>query len=299
MAFEAAARLGSFTSAATELCLTQSAVSRRVATLEAFLGVAMFERNNQRVFLTQAGRFYANEARMILTRLAAVTGEALEFRGRGGVLNLAVPPSFGASWLVPRLTEFCTRHPDVSVTLSVRLRPTGFTPEGADAAIQILTETWPDVIAHAFLEEAMLPVACPRLVQRHGLRAPSDLRNATLLMQETRPLLWEEWFAARDLGSAVANPRHSFEHYAMVIKAALAGLGVAIVPTYLVRPELDSGALVGLFGPPVKGRGTLHLVYPDTKHDYPPLAAFREWLLAATTLEDEIGGTALLAGSAP
>ncbi|MEJ1974818.1 MAG: LysR substrate-binding domain-containing protein [Acetobacteraceae bacterium] len=279
IAFEAAARLGSFTHAAAELFLTQGAVSRRVATLEAFLGVEMFERNNQRVFLTPAGRFYADEARVILTRLAAVTGQALEFHGRGGVLKLAVPPSFATAWLIPRLAGFSARHADISVTLSARLRPTGFTPEGADAAIQILTESWPDAISHAFLEEAMLPVACPHLVRGQSLRRPADLRSATLLMQETRPLLWEDWFAARNLGSAAANPRHTFEHYAMVIRAALAGLGVAIVPTYLVQPELESGALVGLFGPPVQGRGTLHLIYPDIKRDYPPLAAFRDWLL--------------------
>ncbi len=279
-AFEAAARHSSFTRAAEELNLTQGAVSRQVAHLEEVLGVSLFERVKKRVSLTVAGAAYAAEVRDGLSRLAAATVSAMAFRGAAGVLNLAILPTFGTRWLIPRLPRFTEAHPGITINFATKLVPFDFTREPLDAAVHFGDPVWPGARLHRLMGEEIVPVASPALVARFGLSEPADMLKAPLLQQSTRPRAWANWLEEQGLPPqrALMGPR--FEQFAMVSQAAVAGLGLAIVPRFLVEEELRSGALVIPVERSLIGREGYYLVYPDEKASLPTVAAFRDWLLA-------------------
>ncbi len=278
-AFEAASRHGSFTRAAEELNLTQGAVSRQVAHLEQVLGVALFQRIRKRVSLTPAGAAYATEIREGLSRLAAATVSAMAFRGATGVLHLAILPTFGTRWLIPRLPRFTERHPGITINFTTRLVPFDFSREPIDAAIHFGDPVWPGAILHRLMGEEVVPVAAPALVARIGLASPADMLRAPLLQQSTRPRAWASWLEQQGLPPerALMGPR--FEQFAMVSQAAVAGLGLAIVPRFLVEEELRAGSLVIPFDRPVTGSGGYYLVYPEARAEWPAVIAFRDWLL--------------------
>ncbi|CAM5771449.1 transcriptional regulator GcvA [Bosea minatitlanensis] len=279
-AFEAAARHSSFTRAAEELNLTQGAVSRQVAHLEEVLGVSLFERVKKRVSLTVAGAAYAAEVRDGLSRLAAATVSAMAFRGAAGVLNLAILPTFGTRWLIPRLPRFTEAHPGITINFATKLVPFDFTREPLDAAVHFGDPVWPGARLHRLMGEEIVPVASPALVARFGLSEPADMLKAPLLQQSTRPRAWANWLEEQGLPPqrALMGPR--FEQFAMVSQAAVAGLGLAIVPRFLVEEELRSGALVIPVERSLIGREGYYLVYPEEKASLPTVAAFRDWLLA-------------------
>ncbi|WP_353182130.1 transcriptional regulator GcvA [Bosea sp. (in: a-proteobacteria)] len=279
-AFEAAARHSSFTRAAEELNLTQGAVSRQVAHLEEMLGVSLFERVKKRVSLTVAGAAYAAEVRDGLSRLAAATVSAMAFRGAAGVLNLAILPTFGTRWLIPRLPRFTEAHPGITINFATKLVPFDFAREPLDAAVHFGDPVWPGARLHRLMGEEIVPVASPALVARFGLSEPADVLKAPLLQQSTRPRAWANWLEEQGLPPqrALMGPR--FEQFAMVSQAAVAGLGLAIVPRFLVEEELRSGALVIPVERSLIGREGYYLVYPEEKASLPTVAAFRDWLLA-------------------
>jgi LysR family glycine cleavage system transcriptional activator len=278
--FEAAARHGSFTRAGEELSLTQGAVSRQVAALEAQLGVALFERVRQRVTLTAAGGLYANQIRDALARIAAATVGAMAFRGASGVLHLAILPTFGTRWLIPRLPRFIEQHPGITINFATRLVPFDFGREPLDAAIHFGDPVWPGATLHRLMGEEVVPVASPALLARRPLDTPSDVFEVPLLQQSTRPKAWAQWLEAQGLAPSRARMGPRFEQFAMVAQAAVAGLGLAIVPRFLVEEELRSGALVTPFPEPVRSAESYYLVHPPEKGDLPAVAAFRDWLLA-------------------
>lgn len=278
-AFEAAARHGSFTRAAEELNLTQGAVSRQVALLEKTLGVTLFERVKKRVGLTPAGSAYAAEIREGLSRLAAATVSAMAFRGASGLLNLAILPTFGTRWLIPRLPRFTEAHPGITINFTTKLVPFDFSREQIDAAVHFGDPVWPGARLHRLMGEEVVPVAAPEIVARMGLHAPADLLRVPLLQQSTRPRAWATWLERQGLSPELALMGPRFEQFAMVSQAAVAGLGLAIVPRFLVEEELRSGALVIPVDRPVAGSEGYYLVYPEAKATVPSVIAFRDWLL--------------------
>lgn len=282
-AFEAAARHGSFTRAAEELNLTQGAVSRQVAHLEGVLGVSLFERVKKRVTLTAAGAAYAAEVREGLSRLAAATVSTMAFRGAAGVLNLAILPTFGTRWLIPRLPRFTEAHPGITINFATKLVPFDFTREPLDAAVHFGDPVWPGARLHRLMGEEIVPVASPALIARFGLSSAADMLKAPLLQQSTRPRAWANWLEQQGLPPqrALMGPR--FEQFAMVSQAAVAGLGLAIVPRFLVEEELRSGALVIPVDRSLIGQEGYYLVYPEEKANLPAVTAFRDWLLAECT----------------
>jgi LysR family transcriptional regulator, glycine cleavage system transcriptional activator len=280
-AFEAAARHGSFTRAAEELALTQGAVSRQVALLESALGVPLFERVRQRVSLTPAGAAYAEEVRGALQRITAATLAAMTLRGAGGTLELAILPTFGTRWLIPRLPDFFHRHPEVTINFATRIRPFDFGREGLDAAIHFGDPVWPGAMMHRLMGEVIVPVASPALLARAAVTAPADVLRVPLLSQSTRPRAWAEWLGAQGLEPQRAVMGPSFEQFVMVAQAAAAGLGMAIVPRFLVEEELRSGQLVMPFDRSVVSRQAYWLVYPEERGRRAAIVAFRDWLLEA------------------
>lgn len=280
LAFEATARHGSVSRAAEELNLTQSAVSRQIQQLEESLRVSLFHRTRQRVVLTDVGRLYASQVRNTLAELADATHQAVALSGTRGVLNLAVLPTFGTRWLIPRVPDFLARHPDATVNFGVRLVPFDFASEPFDAAIHFGEPHWPGAVCDLLRHEEAVPVCSPAYRERENIRTPQDLARVTLLQQSTRPTAWAEWFRSLNIeaGNPLRGPR--FEQFAMVAQAAAAGLGAALIPQFLIGEELASGRLAILFPHSLVSGGSYYLVYPEHKAKAPLVRSFRDWILS-------------------
>lgn len=293
-AFEAAARHLSFTRAAAELAVTQSAICRQVATLEAFLGVKLFRRSQRGVSLTDAGQRYA---RRVAARLDEVERDTLDLITTArapagsaevaGTLELAVVPTFATQWLLPRLPDFAARYPGVVLHFTPRTRPFLFADTVFDAAILPLPGDglWPGTEGRCLLEEALIPVAAPRWVQaRFGAGreqlTPEEVATLPLLQASTRPYAWRQWFASLGLEVAhdMAGPR--MELFSMLSEAAAQGLGVALVPSLLVERELASGRLVRLLDHRFVSDRRYFLLYPPHKAEGEVLAALAGWLVS-------------------
>lgn len=292
-AFEAAARHQSFTRAAAELAVTQSAVCRQIAGLEAFLGVALFRRGQRGVSLTEAGQRYA---RSVATRLDEVERDTLDLMaqagqgGQGGALELAVVPTFATHWLLPRLAGFHAAHPGITIHLSSRTRPFLFAETELDAAIHPGTGLWPGTEGRLLMPEPMITVASPAVAAQRAEWTPADLGRLPLLQASTRPYAWRHWFEAQGIALEhdTAGPR--MELFSMLSEAAAQGLGVALVPRMLVEHELASGRLVQLLPQEQLSDRRYYLVYPAHKAASPVLRAFADWLEAeAARYRTEVG----------
>ncbi|MFO1046831.1 MAG: LysR family transcriptional regulator [Geminicoccaceae bacterium] len=279
-AFEAVARTGSITAAADELSLTQGAVSRQIRALEGQLGTTLFVRERQRVRATVGGAAYAREIRDALRK---ISGASLNLRANpaGGTLNLAILPTFGTRWLAPRLPRFLAASPGVTINLTTRLAPFDFRLEPLDAAIHFGRADWPGGEMVRLRAEQVIPVCAPQLKTKLGLTRPEDLRAAPLLHLATRPDAWESWFVANGVGVEGVHGM-LLDQFAMVAQAAIAGLGLALLPDFLIVEELASGALVTVLDRPLRSDGDYWLVWPPERAEHPPLAAFREWLVRET-----------------
>ena len=282
-AFEASARHRSFTRAAEELHVTQGAVSRQVQSLEEQLGLALFHRIRQRIVLTPAGEAYLGKVRTALDRLEAATLELKAFKGAGGVLDLAILPTFGTKWLIPRIPAFSAKHPEVLVNLTTRIQAFDFEEEpDLDAAVHYGEGHWPGALLDPLMDEQVAVVCAPELRRHAHLKHPSEAAGQTLLQLINRPQGWEEWLAAAGAPGVDGRRGPRFESHLMVIQAAIAGLGLAVLPTFLVEEELATKRLVEPFpGIRAKSRRSYWLAYPERNKDLPALAAFRAWLMGA------------------
>ncbi|UWP96070.1 LysR family transcriptional regulator [Aliiroseovarius crassostreae] len=270
-AFEAVARLGSVSDAAQELDLTQSAVSRQVQKLEAQVGQGLFLRDRKRLVLTEPGARYAEEIRMALAQITNAT-IALQTNPEGGVFNLAILPSFGTHWLAPRLPEFMAEHPGITLTLSTRTAPFAFAGEAFHGAIHFGRDDWDGAGAVKLWEEQALAVGAP------GLLAQMDGAEAPRLALETRPDAWAAWERAHTRAPG-ARPAMVVDQFATMLRAAQAGLGIALMPDFLVERALEEGSLEQLPGSVPVSVGSYYLVWPENGADYPGLIAFKDWLI--------------------
>lgn len=284
--FDAAARHESYTRAAQELALTQSAVSRQIGALEAFLGLALFRRTRHGVALTPGGADYARQIAPRLQALERDTLDAMSRQGTSGSISLAAVPTFATRWLLPRLPDLARQQPELVVHIETRTRPFLFAETGFDAALYSGTAeqvaNWAGTRATALVEEEVVPVCAPALLGGRKRLQPMDLARLPLLQQSTRPEAWRQWFEAMgvDAPAALSGPRH--ELYSMTAAAAAQGLGLALVPRLLIEPELARGELVVASPRALKSGRSYWLVLPDRGEPRPALAAFTAWLLRQT-----------------
>jgi LysR family glycine cleavage system transcriptional activator len=279
-AFEAVARRGSFTSAAQELALTQSAVSRQISGLEKLLGVALFEGSRRRqVTLTPSGAFYAERIRQMLSNLAAATTEAIALGGLGRALRLGIPPTFGSRWLIPRMPDFFAAHPDIVVEFSTRV-PGRINPglENIDALIDFAQGPGGSAEWHRLMELDLRLVATPRIAQQVAAAATGALRGVQLLVHRTERQALTDVFANASLPALGRQPILTFESYAMLFQAANAELGIGLAPGIFIEGELAGGLLVPVSDLVIHSKNVGYMVFAPEKSAYPPLAAFRAWL---------------------
>ena len=301
--FEAAARHESYTRAAQELALTQSAVSRQITALEDFLSVPLFKRTRHGVALTLAGTHYARQVRQRLQALERDTLELMAHQGHGGALTLAAVPTFATRWLIPRLAQFAALYPDTVVHIDTRTRPFLFADTGFDAALYAGTPEqvaqWPGTQAQWLLPEDVVPVCSPRLLeaamprdlgracQPISAEALAQLTQLPLLQQSTRPYGWRQWFDAMGVATPRALDGPRYELFSMLAVAAAHGLGVALIPPLLIEAELARGDLVIACLQPLRGERAYYLVSPvQTQAPPPVLTAFSAWLRGQVALAE-------------
>jgi len=278
MAFEASARHGSFARAADELALTEGAISRQISRLEAFLGVTLFERVGNRVRLLPNGERYAVQVRESLDRLERDSQYLMGQPCDGASLDIATIPTFATRWLIPRLARFQEKYPNVIVHLAERMEPFVLAGSGFDAAIHFEHPAWAGMRTHHLLHETLVPVCHPALLQK-GEKVPS-LDELPRLHRRQNPDAWQRY--AQETGIALTNPAIGarYDLHSMQIEAALAGLGVALVPRLYVEIELAEGRLIAPWPDGESISKTFCLVLPEPiQLSDGPIRVFANWLL--------------------
>jgi LysR family glycine cleavage system transcriptional activator len=284
-AFEAAARLGSFTHAAEELNVTHGAVSRQIRLLEDWLGTPLFVRTSRNAMPTQAGTELLADAGPALDRLATVS-RRIQNRARArGLLYVSALPTFAMRWLIPRLPDFQRDHPDLELRIVTASTPAEQFRMDVDAVISGPSRQ-PGWVGNGFLSEARLPILSPDLMRKLPLRTPADLERHTLLHAATLREAWPRWMAAAHVPDLTPARDQVFEHFYFAIQAALEGLGVVMGPVALISDELRAGRLLAPISEPVlRTRG--YFVYtPEASSDAPAVSALRKWLVAAGRLAE-------------
>jgi len=278
--FEAVARHNSFTRAAEELNVTQSAASRLVRSLEEYLQVPLFVRQSRRIELTDQGRFYNELVRDSLDLIEAGTVELISSKAGKGTLSIGMLPTFGTRWLVPRLPSFQEAHPEIALNIISSDGELDFVKERIDVAIRFGHGNWDDAICDPLMGEDIVVVCSPRLMQgEHPIDSYEALFNHRLIRHSTRPNGWEHWFRSVGVHAGHLQWGPSLEHFFMVIQAAIAGLGVALLPSFLVEDDIRNGTLVSPFPVRVSGPGAYYLVTSAAKSELPRVKLFRKWLL--------------------
>ncbi len=283
-ALEALDRLGTATAAAEELSLTQSAVSRQLLILEEQLGAALIIREKRRMRMSDAGARYASEVRAALSQITRASMQLHVHPGAGG-LSLAILPSFGMRWLVPRLAHFAALHPDVTVNFSTRLSKINFAAEPFDAAIQYGDGDWHDCHSLLLRDETLIPVCAPGFLTQTPLADAAALSALPLLHIETRPEAWNTWLASHDAPPPSSSGAR-FDQFSTITQAAIHGLGIALVPDFIAAQELATGRLVTAFEGPTRSLGSYYFVWPKTAANTPALLLFRDWLATQSEGED-------------
>lgn len=277
--FEASARHLSFTRAADELSLTQSAVSKQVAQLESVLEHPLFRRVRKRLQVTPEGSLYLTEVRKILAQVEMSTRYMQSYGGQSEVLNVTTLPTFGARWLIPRLNGFRFRHPNVYLNISNRVEPFDLEEDRVDVAFFFGHGAWPKAECIKLLDEEMVPVCAPSALPLGGIAEPLALTRLVLLQSATRPEAWHDWFDAQ--GTYTEHSYHGprFDTFYMALQAARAGCGVALVPHFLAEEELSMGQLVIPWDFCLKSRDAYYLAYPEHKGEVGKVKGFIEWIL--------------------
>ena len=278
--FEAAARYESFTRAAEELHVTQSAVSQQVKALETELGIKLFARERQRLKITPAGRDYLIVIREALDHIGVGT-ERLMQRQNAGVLAVSTSLDFAAKWLVHRLARFAAAHPGIDLRVSATMHTVDFAHEDIDVAVRHGDGNWQGLEATRLCAEQIFAICSPKLLAgRNRLQRPADVLKWPLLRLEDQSKAWERWFALVGVVPPEQLPGPVLNRASMLIDAAIDGQGIALARTTLAAWDLISGRIVRPFDLSWPPADTYWIVCPKAAARIPKIAAFRQWLLA-------------------
>src|SRR6185436_17269243 len=278
-AFEAAARHESFTRAAEELCVTQGAVSHQVKALEAELAIKLFNRERQRLIITEAGKDYLTVVRDALDRIAVGTERLLQ-RQNAGVLTVSTSPDFAAKWLVHRLGHFAEAHAGIDLRISATLHHVDFAREEVDLAVRHGDGNWPGLDTVRLSSEQLFAVCSPKLLSgRHRLSRPADILKFPLIHMDSRAD-WNNWLQEAGLDEAGVTHGPVLNRASMVIDAAINGQGIALARTTLAAWDLINGRLVRPFPETLRLSKTYWIICPQATAALPKVVTFRDWLLA-------------------
>jgi len=282
-AFEAAARLSSFTRAARELHVTPAAVSHQIRGLEKFLGVTLFRRTTRRLELTEQGRVAAELFREGFDKLARGVSQ-LRADETGASLTLSVTTAFASRWLVPRLGRFARRCPGIDLKIRAGTQPVDFDHDDIDMAVRIGRGGVAGATAIPLFGESVVPLASPAFIRHHGLRRPADLARMPLLHDDSmrrvgRPTRWSEWLAAAKVRNVDTGHGMHIDDGQLVLQAAVGGAGVALGRLVYALDDLDARRLRMPFGPVLDLDVQYYLFVPEARASEPAIAAVRAWIV--------------------
>jgi LysR family glycine cleavage system transcriptional activator len=282
-AFEAAARHLSFTVAASELNVTQTAISHQIRRLEQELGIRLFVRQNRALALTPEARDYLPGVRAAFNDLRLATDRLLR-KDDDHVLTVSTLASLAAKWLLPRLSAFQEAHPGIDVRITTSTALVDFRNGDVDAAIRYGRGQWPGLRANWLMADQLFPVCSPALLAgNRPLRCPEDLRDHVLLhTSNANSDDWRLWLTAAGLPTSLStHPGVTFDLIFMTVQAAIDGIGVAMGRTSYVEADIAKGRLVVPFKITLPADAGFYLVSPEASADKPKLSAFRQWLIAS------------------
>ncbi len=279
LAFDAVVRHGSFSNAASALCISVSAVSKQITGLEDFLGRALFQKSGRTSTLTPQGQIYWQKISSSLRTIEAASFELRSTASGAGTLTLASVPTFLTKWLIPRLPSFSAQCPSVIISFSQHLSNGEDLPAGIDAAIRYGDGIWPGVASDYLAGREFCLVAAPSLLGARPVAAAVDLTQFTLLHHEHAPGAWRQWAVQHEIPErhVLAGPR--FAQYSAVIQAALSGLGIGLVPKILVLDELRMQSLCMPLSLSVNVDQGHYLCFRSESLSSPAFSAFRLWIL--------------------
>jgi LysR family transcriptional regulator, glycine cleavage system transcriptional activator len=283
-AFEAAARHLSFTLAAVELNVTQTAISHQIRRLEEELGIRLFIRQNRALALTPEAREYLPGIRAAFNDLRLATDRLLR-KDDDKVLTISTLASLAAKWLLPRLTDFQEAHPGIDVRITTSTSLVDFQRDDVDAAIRYGRGQWPGLRADWLMADELFPVCSPSLLRGDKpLQRPEDLTGYPLLhTSNANSDDWRLWLTAAGLPVDISKqPGITFDMIFMTIQAAIDGIGVAMGRTSYVQDDITKGRLVVPFKIALPADAGFYLVSPEGRREAPKLAAFRQWIIVAT-----------------
>src|ERR1700681_4392657 len=282
-AFEAAARHLSFTNAASELNVTQTAISHQIRRLEQELGIRLFVRQNRALALTPEAKDYLPGVRAAFNDLRLATDRVLR-RDNDHVLTVSTLASLAAKWLLPRLSAFQEANPGVDVRITTSTALVDFKSGDVDAAIRYGRGQWPGLRADWLMADQLFPVCSPALLAgKRPLRCPEDLRDHVLLhTSNANSDDWRLWLTAAGLPTNISKqPDVTFDLIFMTVQAAIDGIGVAMGRTAYVQDDIAKGRLVVPFKITLPTDAGFYLVSPQARADSPKLHVFRQWLVAS------------------
>ncbi|MEM6887034.1 MAG: LysR family transcriptional regulator [Pseudomonadota bacterium] len=275
-AFESVARLGSVTDASRELNLSQGAVSKLIKNLEDQLGVQLFLRERKKLVLTSQGESYVEHVKRALDDIRNAT-LGLVANPEGGTLELAILPAFGTQWLAPRLPAFLSDNPGIQVNLSTRVEKFDFSKERFHAAIHFGRDDWEGTDALRLMDESTIPIVAPELAAELISDPEGFIDRLPLLSMRSRPDVWTNWFETQ--GRTISNnTRMEFDQFAAMRQAAIAGIGAALFPDFVISEDLRTGRLTEIPNTLPSSHGSYFLVWPKSGREYPPLTALISWL---------------------
>jgi LysR family transcriptional regulator, glycine cleavage system transcriptional activator len=281
--YEAAARHLSFTRAAGELGVTPAAVSHQVKMLEDHLGVALFQRVNRQLVLTEAGGACLPGIRAAFEGLSTAI-DSISVAGRSGVLTVSVAPSFASKWLLPRLERFKAVHPDIDVRVSASMQLVDFAGGEIDVAIRYGSGRYPGLASERLINEAVIPVCSPKLLEGpNPPRTPADVRSHTLLHDDSPDddascPTWEMWLKAAGVEGVDATRGPRFNQSSLVLEAAVLGHGIALAKSTIAAADLAAGRVVAPFELTLPLSLAYYVVYPESKSVMPKVGVFLRWL---------------------
>lgn len=276
MAFEAVAKYESFTEGARSLDLTQSAVSRQISALEAQLDCTLFDRNSRNVALTETGKTYAADIGQALELIQRASTRVLNESNQWS-LNLGMLPTFGTRWLMPRIPRFVEMHPEITLSFTSHIGGINFTKVHLDAVIIHGKPSSPDNHYTLLMREKLVPVASKTLIPKAKEIDVDDLLKLPLLHMRSRPDAWAKWFEEQ----GTKNPTHNgavFEHLSSLSQACIGGIGIALMPDFLIKRELEAGDL-HIVGDSWEDDTAYYLAQPKKPKRKTNADVFRDWLL--------------------
>lgn len=282
LCFEAAARTENFAKAAQDMNITQSALSRQIQTLEAYVKQTLFTRVRQRVKLTAAGKNLAAELSPQLEKLEVTLLTIHSHDSPTGAINVGVYPTLGSRWLMPRIVELAEVQQGLTLNTITYLSNADIDPSLVDLAIVQGDPPWPGFRADYLMPETLVVVAGPKFLQ-NPIEQASELMGHRILQHSTRPKSWEIWFESLDEAIPMAPIGPMFSQFEMLIDAVKAGHGLAIVPRVLVEKELAEGTLVKAHPHECRPDSAYYLLTPNVKVGVQKIERLRRWFLKENT----------------